>query len=120
MHEFGIAAEIVREVVEVAGRNRLRRVTEVEVSCGAARQVVPDALVQAFEALAADTPAAGALLRVTEEPLRLRCRPCDHEFGATIEDYRCPQCRGADVRLVGGNDIILASVSGERDGGGTA
>lgn len=120
MHEFAIAGDIVRQVVEVAGQNALRPVTEVEVRCGAARQVVPDALVQAFEALAADTPAAGATLRVVEEPLRLRCRPCDHEFGATIEDYRCPRCGQADVRLVGGNDIILSSVTGERDEGGAA
>ncbi len=120
MHEFSVASDIIRQVTAIAAQNTLTRVTEIEVRCGVARQIVPEALAQAFEAIAADTPAAGAALRVTEEPLRLHCRPCDREYAATIEDYRCPTCGQADVRIVGGNDIILSSVTGEAKESGAA
>jgi len=110
MHEMSIALALVEQLQRIAAEQRAVRIVEVEVRCGVLRQVVPEALQLAFSAASADTPAAGAVLRISEEDLVAKCRPCGTQFAARMDDYRCPTCRQADVELVGGQDIVLKSV----------
>jgi hydrogenase nickel incorporation protein HypA/HybF len=113
MHELTIASELLEQVLAAARRARVARVTAVEVRCGEARQVVPEALQAAFAALAEPTVAAGAELAVLETPLEARCRNCHGHFRARIDNYLCPRCGLADAELVAGDDIILQTVTGE-------
>lgn len=110
MHELAIAENILEHVLRIAGEQRATRVLEVEVVCGVVQQIVPEALTLGFAAQSAGTAAEGAALKVTEEPVRARCRDCRAEFAAAIDDYRCPTCRRADVELVAGRDIVLKTV----------
>lgn len=114
MHELSIASNLLDQVLAVAGQHGMTRVTEIEVRCGVARLVVPDALHAAFAALAAGTLASDATLRLVEEPLRIRCRACQLESPATVEDCRCSKCGQADVAMVAGHEIILQSVVGDQ------
>lgn len=110
MHEMSIAVALVEQLQRLAAEQRAVRIVDVEVQCGILRQVVPGALRLAFEAASADTPAAGATLKIVEEGLAALCRGCGERFEAAIDDYRCPRCRLADVELVAGQDIVLKTV----------
>jgi len=110
MHEMAIAASLVEHVLEVARQQRAVRVDDVELEVGVLQQVVPESLELAFTAAIAGTLAEGARLKLMETPARAVCRPCAREFDAAVDDYRCPQCGQADVRIVGGHDIILKTV----------
>lgn len=115
MHELSIASAMMDQLLRIAGEQRARRITEVEVVCGVMQQVVPEALELAFEALSADTPAAGATLRIVEEPLEVVCRLCGTRFEAEIDDYLCRRCNAADVEIVAGRDIVLKTVVCEQE-----
>lgn len=110
MHEMSIAASLMEQLQRIAAEQNAKRITEVEVVCGVMQQVVPEALELAFEALAQDTPAAEATLRIVEEPLVGTCRACNREYAPELDDFRCPACGLADPELTAGRDIVLKTV----------
>jgi hydrogenase nickel incorporation protein HypA/HybF len=111
MHEMSIAVELVRQLEALADEHGVASIDAVTVAAGVFRGVVPAALDMAFEAAAEGTRAEGAELTLeTVSPVAL-CRACGHRFEPEQNDFRCTRCRQADVELVEGNDIILASVT---------
>ncbi len=117
MHEMAIAAALMDQLLHIADQQRAARVCEVELRCGVMQQVVAESLQLAFEVVSADTLARGATLKIVEQPLVARCRQCDRQFNAAIDNYLCPQCRTANVDIVAGRDIVLQSVVCETEGG---
>ena len=109
---MSIAVELMGQLEAVAAANGLVRIERVELSAGALRAIVPEALELAFQAVSSGTCAAGAELALEVVAPRARCRSCGHAFGAEIDSFVCPKCNHADVELIEGNDIILASVTG--------
>jgi hydrogenase nickel incorporation protein HypA/HybF len=110
MHEMAIAASLVEHVLGIARQHDARRIDQVEVEVGVLQQIVPDSLQLAFVATAYGTPAEGAALQLVNVKAVAECRPCGLPFEPAIDDYLCPHCGQADVRIVAGNDIILKSV----------
>ena len=110
MHEFSIASALMDQLRQIADQRHAARIVEVEVRCGVMQQVVAESLQLAFAALSAETPAAGAQLKIVEEGIVAKCRPCGGSFEAAIDNYLCPRCRTADVEITAGRDIVLQSV----------
>ncbi len=117
MHEFSIATELVAAAVDEAGRHGARRVRRVECRVGLMRQVVPEMLVDAFGLAAAGTIAEGAELAVITVAPRVACRACGAEGAQQEWTYACPTCRSPDVRISGGDELLLASVTLEVEDG---
>jgi hydrogenase nickel incorporation protein HypA/HybF len=111
MHEMTIAAGLLQEVLELARQHHARRIAQIELELGVMRLVVPESLQAAFEVVSEGTAAQGAALKLSETPLRAACNCCGQEYSARVDDFRCPACHLADVRIVAGNDIIIKSVS---------
>jgi len=111
MHEMAIASALVEQLARIARENNATRITAAEVHCGILRQVVPEALELAFAAASAESPAAGAVLKIVEQPIVARCRSCQRIFEAAVDNFLCPACQTADVELLAGQDIILQTVT---------
>jgi len=118
MHEMGIATSLVDQLLALAERHGASRIDEVEVEVGLLQQVVPEALELAFAAASAGTPAEGAQLKLIEVSPVVECRQCGHTFEAHVDDYLCPRCQQADVRVVSGQDIVLRSIVCRTEAGG--
>lgn len=111
MHEMSIAASMLDVVLQAAEQAGATRVEAVEVEVGALKQVVPEVLQMAWQAVRADTLADGAILRIEEIPARAECRQCGRRFEPDIAySFLCLHCNRADVRIVRGSDIVLKSV----------
>jgi hydrogenase nickel incorporation protein HypA/HybF len=120
MHELSIAEAIV----DVAKRHAEgRRVTRIEVRVGHLRQVVPESLHFAFGLVAQGTALDGAELAITHVPAAGRCRECGAE--SVMRDFPlcCAACRGLDVEVIAGEELLVdaleleeESVSNERMG----
>lgn len=117
MHEMAIALELVRQLEALADEHNAVRIESVQVTAGVLRQIVPDALETAFAAAAEGTRAAGAVLKLSVIPATARCRVCQHEFHPEPNTYLCAACHQADVEIVAGNEIVLASVTCEQGDG---
>jgi hydrogenase nickel incorporation protein HypA/HybF len=115
MHEMSIATELLDQVLSYARQNDAIKVDSVEVECGVQRQVVLEALIDAWRAVVEDTIADGSKLTLTEKPVKARCNICNNQFSPGIDYYLCPQCNEADVELIEGNDILLTSLTCEAE-----
>ena len=110
MHEMAIADSLVNHVLEAVRAQDVIRIESVEVEVGVLQLVVPEALQVAFSVVTEGTLAAGATLKLVEVPAAAVCRQCAREFEPAVDDYLCPGCGKADVRIEVGNDIVLRSV----------
>ncbi len=110
MHELSIAIQLVEQISEVAEANKLPRVDEVELETGVLRQVIPEVMQTAFKEATSGTIASGAILTVREIKAKARCNQCAGEFEPQIDNFLCPTCQVADVKVFEGNTIILKSV----------
>ena len=100
---------------ELAKANGLKRVQTVRVEVGVRRQVVPESLAMAFEAVSLGTCAEGAALEQREVPMQARCRACGADYAPSLRDFRCPACHQAAAEITAGGDIAIASITGDTE-----
>ena len=106
MHELAITQSVVDMVVErMAGR----RVATVRVRVGQLSGVVPDAMLFCYELVTAGTDLEGSRLEIERTPGRAHCRSCGQDFPLTDLIMLC-SCGSADVGLLGGRELEVASV----------
>jgi hydrogenase nickel incorporation protein HypA/HybF len=111
MHELSIAHSIVEIVTQHAEANGPGRVTQVDVQIGALTCVHPDALRFSFALLTADTPLAGAELRITQVPVMVYCGTCHRiEELDGIQDFRCPVCQVPSCDVRQGQELDVVSI----------
>jgi hydrogenase nickel incorporation protein HypA/HybF len=110
VHELAIAQSVVAIVDQHA---RGREVTRVWLRIGHLRQVVPSALEFAFELVSDGTAAEGAELRIEHVAATARCRACAHEAPLEAFPAVCAACRGLDVEVTGGDELLVESLEVE-------
>jgi len=80
MHEMSLLTNILTIVRDSLRTHELTRLISVKICYGELAQIVPDALVFAFEALTTGTDLDGAVLELERIPLQLSCGACDVAF----------------------------------------
>lgn len=113
MHELRIAEDMVNMIVEVADKNKLAKVTNVNVQFGEMIQIVPHIFEFAFEEACRNTVADKATLKLTILPMKGICNQCGKEVFLVKNKFNCPHCNSMDVELVQGRETILESIEGE-------
>ncbi|MFH2138718.1 MAG: hydrogenase maturation nickel metallochaperone HypA [Candidatus Omnitrophota bacterium] len=113
MHEMSIASELMDQILEVARENNMVSVDSVEIETGVLKQIVPEIMQTAFEAVKKETIAEKAQLKIIEIPALVRCKICDNSFEPKIDDFLCPECRMAEIEILQGDGIILKTISGQ-------
>ncbi|MBV9918706.1 MAG: hydrogenase maturation nickel metallochaperone HypA [Solirubrobacterales bacterium] len=107
MHELSIAQAVVQIVSDHAAG---RRVEKVELRVGHLRQVVPAALEFAFELLASGSLLDGAELVIEDVPARGCCRECGTETVMSAFPLQCSDCRGFDLELLAGEELLVEAI----------
>jgi len=111
MHELSLCQTLIDHVekeVERAGQKG--RVVIVEVVVGRFSGVHPDSLRFAFELLTADTILEGAEMNVAEPKATCCCRGCNARVEIDEMPVECPECRGNDITIEGGRELLLQSI----------
>jgi len=113
MHELGVAENLASIVLEVAGNEKLTKVTKVNVSIGEMSQIVPDLLETAFQVTVAGTIAENAILEMEIIPVKLKCMDCNKEFELHENNFICESCGSQMVEIISGTEMFLKSIEGE-------
>jgi hydrogenase nickel incorporation protein HypA/HybF len=112
MHELSIA----QAIADIALRHAAgRRVERVEVQVGHLRQVVPDALMFAFELVAAGTALDGAELVIEDVEAVARCRACGAQTRQDGFPMRCGECSALDLEVVRGEELLVDALELEEE-----
>jgi hydrogenase nickel incorporation protein HypA/HybF len=106
MHEMAIVESVIEQITDRLGATPIAL---VRLDIGELSGVVPDAIRFSFELAAEGTSVAGATLEITEVAAVCRCRSCAADFRPADQILLC-SCGSADVEIVAGEDLRIASV----------
>ncbi|GIV16507.1 MAG: putative hydrogenase nickel incorporation protein HypA [Armatimonadota bacterium] len=111
MHEFSIADAIVRATQEVVQANGGGKVERIHLRLGELRQVVPDALLFAFDILKQDTPLSEASLEWEMVPAQVRCKTCSTEYHPQDVFWECPSCQAIGAEVAAGEELEIVAIT---------
>ncbi|MDO4581028.1 MAG: hydrogenase maturation nickel metallochaperone HypA [Bacillota bacterium] len=110
MHEMALMQGLMAKAEEAIAGYRVERVNRMLVRAGVLANVLPEALQFAFEAISAGSVFAGAELCVEKTPLTARCAVCGEQYTSLEIPLKCPVCASAAAQILGGDEVILASI----------
>ena len=132
MHEWALAEAVIKAAAEIAAKEKLAEVTEVNVKIGELQQVERPILQFALKQL---KPAnfRKTRFKITKAKTQLKCRNCGNTWlfqkqkldSATREAIhfvpevahayiKCPKCGSPDFEITQGRGIWLETVKGTR------
>lgn len=113
MHEIRIAEDLAAIVLGTASREKLGKVTKVNISFGQLIQVVPDIFEFAFRETVRDTVASEAEIDLEIIPVRMCCKICGNDFQVHENLFACNQCGSTDLEIIHGKELFVKSIEGE-------
>jgi hydrogenase nickel incorporation protein HypA/HybF len=110
MHEMAVCNELLAQVRASAVQHNAQSVGTITVRIGALSGVEPGLLERAFTIARAGDYTGNARLVVETIGVRIRCRACGNENEAAANRLLCEACGGYAVDLIGGDELLLASI----------
>ncbi len=112
MHEFSIAEALATQVIKHAPEGA--RVREVEIRVGVMRGLEPEAMAMSWEAVTADSPLEGSILRMDIQPWAVSCSACGRTWTSNVPFNVCA-CGNESPSPAGGDELDLISMTIEED-----
>jgi hydrogenase nickel incorporation protein HypA/HybF len=113
MHEVAIANEIMDLVLKKAEEHNAAKVTKIKLMIGELTSIVPEALDFAFVSITPGTPLQGVKVVMKKVKLKGKCGDCNKEFRIKHMMYICPKCRGTNIKILSGKEMIIQSIDME-------
>ncbi len=123
MHEFSIASEIVRNVLDVAEKNSARKILSIRLDIGELSLINVEQVAHWVQALFKGTMAEGAEVKIKTIKAAVQCQSCGYK-GRNIPDSRdivqhfaafiCPKCGSPGVKIEKGRECMLRKIQAER------
>jgi hydrogenase nickel incorporation protein HypA/HybF len=110
MHELAVCQGLMRQLEEIAVEQSAQAIARVLLQIGPLSGIEPALLQQAFPLASAGSIAEQAVLDIEALPVRVECRRCGAVSDATPNKLVCGECGDWQTRLVGGDEMLLASV----------
>ena len=119
MHEFSIADEIVKNVLETAKKNRAKKVISILLEVGELTHLNAEQVSFWIRELFKGSAAEGAEVKVKTIKARIRCKGCGYKggMGSDREDsFRhlvpasCPRCNSFQIQIEKGQECILRKI----------
>jgi hydrogenase nickel incorporation protein HypA/HybF len=132
MHEWALAEAVISTVSQIAEKEGLKKVSEVDIKIGELQQIELDILEFALSQL--KTPESkNVKFNIETVRAELRCRVCGHQWIFSKERLnkdvaeaihfvpeiahtyvKCPKCGSPDFEILHGRGIWLESIKGVR------
>jgi len=113
MHELAITEGIINAAVPEAEKHGASRILEIRLKIGELSGVLPGYIQECFDIVSQGTIAQGARLVIERIPVTIRCLDCGFEGVIDRKKIRCPQCGGAELKLIGGREYFVDSLEVE-------
>ena len=113
MHELSIAQGLMKILLEEAEKHHLTRITHVRVRVGKMANLVPDALLFAFDSVTEGSIAHGAKLEIEVVPAMASCGNCGITFDVEDMVLFCPQCDTIASELLSGKELEITELEGD-------
>jgi len=101
---------VLQNAEDVAREAKAIKVSEIRLVIGEMREVLPDAMEFAFEALTPNTFCEGAALKMTMLKPRSRCLQCNREYEHDRFRWMCPGCESLATELLAGRELYIDAI----------
>ena len=137
MHEWALAESILSAAVEAAGQQKLKKITEINISIGELQQIEQDIFEFALDGIIDEQ--GGKLkdvkINIKIEDSHLKCNSCNatwsfNEMKKKLNEEeseaihflpevafvhaRCPKCKSPDFEIIKGRGVTITSIKGEK------
>ncbi len=114
MHELSITQRLLEITLKHAEAAGAKKVNQLNLVIGQMSSVVDESVQFYWDIIAKDTIAAGAILHFERISATFYCYNCQTQFGLNGQDnFLCPHCQSAQVRVIDGDDFRLESIDVE-------
>ena len=113
MHELPIAESIL-EIAQRHGKQAdATRISDIYLVIGQLSSVIDDSIRFYWDMISEGTLAEGARLHFRRVPAEFSCQDCEAKYQPESEDFSCPQCGGARVKLIAGGEFQVEAIEVE-------
>jgi len=132
MHEWALAEAIIKTASQIAEKEGLDNITEVNIRLGELQQVDTEIFEFALSQLKTDK-LEKTRFNIRKAEAKLRCRVCSHEWlfsSAELNEeareavhfvpeiahafMKCPQCGSRDFEVITGRGVWIESIRGAK------
>lgn len=124
MHEFSLASEIVRNVLDAAEKNHAGKVLSIRLDIGELSLINMEQVVHWVQALFKGTMAEGAEVKVKKIKAIVQCHACGYrgrntsenqkDIGQHFATFLCSKCGSPEVKIEKGQECLLKKIQAER------
>jgi len=138
MHEWALAESVIKSSIAAAEKEKLVKITEINVLLGELQQIADDIFRFALDELVVlyKDSFQNVTINIETEKTLLQCKQCEHswEFGDMKEKLnpdeaeaihfipevafvhtRCPQCGSPDFEILKGRGVSVSSIKGVKE-----
>ncbi len=119
MHEFSISSEIVRTVLDTAGKKNGKRVLSIQLVLGELTLLNKEQVLFWIRELFKGSIAEGAKIKLRTVKARISCEGCgyhgepssgEEDFVRHFTQHSCPQCGSFQIRVEKGRECLLRKI----------
>jgi hydrogenase nickel incorporation protein HypA/HybF len=119
MHEYYIASEIVRNVLDAVEKNSAKKVLSVRLEIGELAIPNVEQVTHWIQALFKGTVAEAAVIKVKTIKALLRCNSCGYkgknipgrkDIFQQFAPFICPRCGSPEVKIEKGQECMLRKI----------
>ncbi len=110
MHETALVQDMLSIAHHALTKRRIRKVQTIKLAVGVLANVMPDALLFAFEAMSKNSIFEEATLEMTSIPVGVRCDSCGFDYEPSRFPYTCPVCQSTLFKIIQGEEFYIISL----------
>jgi hydrogenase nickel incorporation protein HypA/HybF len=138
MHEWALAESVIKSSISAAEKEKLTKITEINVRLGELQQIAADIFKFALDELVETYKDRfqNVNINIETEETKLQCKQCEHTWkfrdmkdnlnGDEAEAIhfipevafvhtRCPKCHSPDFSILKGRGVSIASIKGLKE-----
>ena len=110
MHELSVTESILEIALRHAEQANATQITDLYLVIGQLASIVDDSVSFYWDMISADTIAQGAKLHFRRIPTEMQCRECGTKYQPSEDDFTCPACSSAKIKIVSGEEFFLEAI----------
>lgn len=110
MHELSVCQGLLKQVSQIAVEHNATAVEKIYLQIGPLAGVEPALLQAAFPIARINTLAEQADMLIQSMPIRVRCKTCNAECEATLNNLTCAACGDWQTELLSGDELLIERI----------
>jgi hydrogenase nickel incorporation protein HypA/HybF len=110
MHELPVTESVLEITLRHAQAAEAKHVNEIHLVIGELASIIDDSVQFYWDIVSKDTIAEGARLNFRRIPAEMLCYDCQTRFFPSSDDYACPNCGSARLKIVAGNEFFVEAI----------